>query len=98
MVKLFDNVKIIDASGYTATADIGIYSSTKKTFTLQNNVKVKDKSDYTALAKIGIYDLNKKTLPCLMMFESIKAAMLLQHLRLFISNKKTNSDFMMTSR
>lgn len=61
LVKLFDNVKIIDASGYTATADIGIYSSTKKTFTLQNNVKVKDKSGYTAVAKNGIYDSNNKT-------------------------------------
>lgn len=61
LVKLFDNVKIVDTNGYTATADFGIYNSAKKLFTLQKNVKVKDKNGYTAIAENGIYDLNKKT-------------------------------------
>ncbi len=61
LVKLFDNVKIVDTNGYTATADFGIYDSAKKLFTLQKNVKVKDKNGYTAIAENGIYDLNKKT-------------------------------------
>lgn len=61
LVKLFDNVKIVDTNGYTATADSGIYDSAKKLFTLQKNVKVKDKNGYTAIAENGIYDLNKKT-------------------------------------
>ncbi len=61
LVKLFNNVKIIDASGYTATADKGVYNSNKKLFTLTSNVKVKDKGGYTATAKNGVYDLNKKT-------------------------------------
>lgn len=61
LVKLFDNVKIVDSNGYTATADFGIYNSKKKLFTLEKNVKVKDKNGYTAIAENGIYDLNKKT-------------------------------------
>ena len=60
IVKLFDNVKIVDDSGYTATADIGIYDSNKKMFTLHNNVMVRDDSGYTATSDTGIYDSNKK--------------------------------------
>ena len=61
LVKLFDNVKIVDSNGYTATADFGLYNSKKKIFTLEKNVKVKDKNGYTAVAESGVYDLNKKT-------------------------------------
>ncbi len=61
LVKLFNNVKIVDNTGYTATADFGVYDSNKKIFTLQKNVMVKDKNGYTAIAENGIYDLNKKT-------------------------------------
>lgn len=39
-IKLIDNVKIIDNSGYTATAEDGFYDLSKKTFTLENNVKI----------------------------------------------------------
>lgn len=61
LVKLFDNVKVIETNGYTATADTGIYDSRKKVFMLKKNVTVKDRSGYTATAVNGIYDLNKKT-------------------------------------
>lgn len=39
-MKLINNVKIIDASGYVATAKRGLYDLKKKTFTLENNVKI----------------------------------------------------------
>lgn len=61
LVKLFDNVKIIDQNGYTATADFGTYDSAKKLFSLHDNVVVKDKNGYTAVADNGVYDLVKKT-------------------------------------
>ena len=48
-IKLYDNVKIVDNSGYVATSDYGIYDSTKQTFTLEKNVKVsKDNNIVTA--------------------------------------------------
>ncbi len=39
-MKLIDNVKIIDNSGYVATAKNGLYDLGKKTFTLENNVQI----------------------------------------------------------
>ena len=39
-MKLIDNVKIVDKSGYVATAKSGLYDLRKKTFTLENNVKI----------------------------------------------------------
>jgi lipopolysaccharide transport protein LptA len=41
LIKLFDNVKITDKSGYVATSKIGVYDDTKKTFTLEENVQIK---------------------------------------------------------
>lgn len=61
LIKLFNNVKIVDTNGYTATADYGVFDNKKQLFTLQKNVKVKDDSGYTAIAKTGFYDLKKKT-------------------------------------
>lgn len=60
-VKLYDNVKIVDDSGYTATAKTGVYNFIKKTMTLLKNVKIIDKNGYTATADNGVYDLTKKT-------------------------------------
>lgn len=40
LVKLFHNVKIVDKSGYTATAQNGVYDLSQKTFTLTGNVKI----------------------------------------------------------
>lgn len=49
LIKLFNNVKIVDSSGYTATAQKGIYDTNKKTITLLDDVKiVKDTSTVTA--------------------------------------------------
>lgn len=62
MARLFDNVKIVDSSGYTATGDKGEYDMTKRIFTLIDNVQIKDKSGYTASAKSGVYDIAKKTI------------------------------------
>lgn len=39
-VKLFNNVKIIDKSGYTAIAKNGVYDLIKKTFTLTGDVRI----------------------------------------------------------
>ncbi len=39
-LKLIDNVKIIDNSGYVATAKNGLYDLGKKTFTLENDVRI----------------------------------------------------------
>ncbi len=39
-IKLIDNVKIIDNSGYVATAKTGVYDLEKKTFTLEKEVKI----------------------------------------------------------
>lgn len=40
LIKLIENVKIIDKSGYVATAKTGIYNLSKKTFTLENDVEI----------------------------------------------------------
>lgn len=61
VVKLFQNVKIVDNTGYTATADFGVYDIATKTFTLKQNVVVKNKDGYTAVADTGVYDMNKNT-------------------------------------
>lgn len=60
-MKLTKNVKIVDASGYTAVGEEGFFDNKKKYFTLKNKVLITDKSGYKATAKQGVYDLNKKT-------------------------------------
>jgi LPS export ABC transporter protein LptC len=62
MARLFDNVKIVDSSGYTATGNNGIYDLNKRVFTLIGYVTITDKSGYTATAKSGVYDMEKKTI------------------------------------
>ena len=59
LIKLFDNVKIVDGSGYIATANIGIYDSKKNTFTLENNVVI-NKGSNTVTAPKAIYFTNKE--------------------------------------
>lgn len=61
-IKLVKNVRIVDASGYTASGDEGLWDNNKKCFTLKDNVLITDKSGYKATAKQGVYDLTKKTL------------------------------------
>lgn len=39
-MRLINNVKIVDTSGYVATAKNGLYDLNKKTFTLENDVKI----------------------------------------------------------
>ena len=62
MARLFDNVKVVDSSGYTATGKKGTYDMNQRIFTLIDDVMVKDKSGYTATAKSGVYDMEKKTI------------------------------------
>lgn len=40
IIRLTDHVKIIDVSGYVATAKRGLYDLNQKTFTLEDNVKI----------------------------------------------------------
>lgn len=40
VVRLFNNVRIIDSKGNSATADTGVYDITQKTFTLEKNVAI----------------------------------------------------------
>ncbi len=54
MIKLFDNVRIVDNKGNTATADTGIYDIVKQTFTLVNNVKI-SKGSNVIMAPKAIY-------------------------------------------
>lgn len=61
IVKLFNQVKIVDNSGYVAMGEEGVFDNNKKIFTLRRNVMVQGKNGYKATAEIGIYDLNKKT-------------------------------------
>ena len=61
IMQLFDNVKIIDSSGYTASGNYGILDNKAQIFTLKGNVVVKDKSGYKAVAKVGIYNIGNKT-------------------------------------
>ncbi len=58
IVKLYDNVKIVDKSGYVATSDYGIYDSKKQTFTLEKNVKV-SKGNNVVTAPRATYFQNK---------------------------------------
>ncbi len=58
IVKLYDNVKIVDKSGYVATSDYGIYDSKKQTFTLEQNVRV-SKENNIVTAPRATYFQNK---------------------------------------
>jgi len=59
LIKLFDNVKIIDKNGYIATADNGVYDSKKEQFILTDNVKIiKDSSKI--LTPKAVYFQNKE--------------------------------------
>ena len=58
LIKLHNNVKIVDNSGYIATSDYGIYDSKKQTFTLENNVKVSKENNIVTAPK-AIYFQNK---------------------------------------
>lgn len=58
IIKLYDNVKIIDKSGYVATSDYGIYDSKKQTFTLEKNVKI-SKENNVVTAPRAIYFQSK---------------------------------------
>lgn len=58
IVKLYDNVKIVDKSGYVATSDYGIYDSKKQTFTLEQNVRV-SKENNVVTAPRATYFQNK---------------------------------------
>lgn len=40
IIRLVDNVRIVDNKGNTATSDIGIYDISEQTFTLEKNVKI----------------------------------------------------------
>lgn len=57
-INLYNNVKIVDKTGYTATSDAGVYDSVKKTFTLSKNVKI-TKGANTITAPKAIYFQNK---------------------------------------
>lgn len=69
MARLFDNVKIVDSSGYTATGNNGAYDVNKNIFTLTGDVVIADKRGYTATAKSGVYDMEKKTIT---LFDGVK--------------------------
>lgn len=59
LIKLFDNVKVVDGSGYVATADVGVYDSKKGTFTLEKNVKI-NKGTNTVTAPKAVYYTSKE--------------------------------------
>ena len=65
IARLFDNVKVVDSSGYTATGNTGEYDMNKRTFTLTGDVMIKDKSGYTATSESCVYDMGKKTITLL---------------------------------
>ena len=65
LARLFNNVKVVDSSGYTATGNKGVYDMNKHIFTLEGDVKIVDKSGYTATSKIGTYDMEQKTITLL---------------------------------
>ena len=58
MLKLFEKVKIIDKSGYVATADFGFYDLNKKTFTLEKGVRI-TKNDSVITAQKAVYFQDK---------------------------------------
>lgn len=45
VIKLFDNVRIVDNKGNAATAEIGVYNIATKTFTLEKNVTIRRKGN-----------------------------------------------------
>ncbi len=51
VIKLFDNVRIVDNKGNDATADTGIYEMAQKTFTLEKNVKIRRKDNIITAPK-----------------------------------------------
>lgn len=51
LMKLIGNVKIIDKSGYVATAKTGTYNLNQKTFTLENDVKITQGSNVITAPK-----------------------------------------------
>ncbi len=59
LIKLFNNVKIIDENGYIATADNGVYDSTNKQFILTDNVEI-TKDSSKILTPKAIYFQNKE--------------------------------------
>lgn len=59
LIKLFNNVKIIDENGYIATADNGVYDSTNKQFILTDNVEI-TKGSSKILTPKAIYFQNKE--------------------------------------
>lgn len=60
IVKLYDNVKIIDKSGYIATSDFGIYDSKKQTFTLEKNVKVSKANNVVTAPKATYFQIKNE--------------------------------------
>ena len=59
LIKLFNNVKIVDENGYTATADNGVYDSINEQFILTDNVEI-TKGSSKILTPKAIYFQNKE--------------------------------------